>query len=111
MIIDEETGEILDDAQGYGFKSTRKAYAAWAYKTRDKSKDKERAEREKEIKKWLKENKDFRTDIEISAFEIMKGSGDPNDKFDANLIKKLLKEHNLDPEFTAGEILKVWKKS
>lgn len=31
-IVDAETGEMLDDAQGYGFKSPRKAYAAYVYK-------------------------------------------------------------------------------
>lgn len=34
VIIDKETGEIIDDAQGYGYKSKRKAYAAHAYKTK-----------------------------------------------------------------------------
>lgn len=35
-IVSTETGEILDDAQGYGYKSAQKAYAAYAYKHRDK---------------------------------------------------------------------------
>lgn len=42
VIVDEDTGEILDDAQGYGYRSAPNAYKAWAYKTRDKSKDKEK---------------------------------------------------------------------
>lgn len=32
ICIDEDTGEILDDAQGYGYKTPQKAYAAYAYK-------------------------------------------------------------------------------
>ena len=39
VIKDMESGEIVDDAQGYGYKSAQKAYAGWAYKRRDKSKD------------------------------------------------------------------------
>jgi hypothetical protein len=31
-MMDTETGEILDDAQGYGFKTPQKAYAAYHYK-------------------------------------------------------------------------------
>ena len=31
VIIDEQTGEILDDAQGYGYKSAQKAHAGYAY--------------------------------------------------------------------------------
>ena len=33
-IKDIETGEIVDDAQGYGYRSAQKAYAGWAYKNR-----------------------------------------------------------------------------
>ena len=42
VIIDTESGEIVDDAQGYGYKTAQKAYAGWSYKNRDKSKVQER---------------------------------------------------------------------
>lgn len=32
ICINEETGEILDDAQGYGYKSRQKAYSGFNYK-------------------------------------------------------------------------------
>lgn len=32
MIVNKETGEILDDAQGYGYRTAQKAHAAWSYK-------------------------------------------------------------------------------
>lgn len=32
IVVDITTGEILDDAQGYGYKSTAKAYAGYNYK-------------------------------------------------------------------------------
>ena len=32
IIINSETGEIIDDAQGYGYKTSKKAYAAYYYK-------------------------------------------------------------------------------
>ena len=31
VIIDTESGEIVDDAQGYGYKTAQKAYAGWSY--------------------------------------------------------------------------------
>ena len=33
VIVDTSTGEIVDDAQGYGYKSEQKAYACFSYKT------------------------------------------------------------------------------
>lgn len=50
VIIDMDTGEILDDAQGYGNKSTQKAYAVYTYKNRDKRKDKEKQLKSKHIR-------------------------------------------------------------
>ena len=46
VIKDTESGSIVDDAQGYGYKTAQKAYAGWSYKNRDKSKDRERAAKE-----------------------------------------------------------------
>ena len=106
-IVSTETGEVLDDAQGYGYKTMQKAYSAYAYKTRDKSKDKERLEKKKHIEKWMKEHKDFVRAMDQAAFEIWKGSWGPNDKFDAKLVREMLKEFELEPDFTAGELLKV----
>ena len=31
VIVDTETGEILDDAQGYGYRSSDKAYLGFRY--------------------------------------------------------------------------------
>lgn len=110
-IVSEETGEILDDAQGYGYKSAQKAYSAYAYKTRDKSKDKERNEKIKHIKKWMKENKSFIALMDECSFQIAKGTMAPDDKFNTKFVKNLLEENDLHPDFSAHELLKVWRKS
>lgn len=36
IIVDEDTGEILDDAQGYGYKSKPNAYRGYAYKQKQR---------------------------------------------------------------------------
>lgn len=53
VIVDTETGEILDDAQGFGYKSAPKAYAAFNYKNKS---DKEKIEQMKyysKVFKWM----------------------------------------------------------
>lgn len=109
-IVDKETGEILDDAQGYGFRTAQKAYACYAYKMRDKSKDKEKSQKEKHIEAWMKAHKGFVRTMDQLAFEISKGSWGPNEKFDAAQVRDMLKNCKLEPDFTPGELLMVWKK-
>lgn len=50
VVVDVDTGEVLDNAQGYGYKTKQKAMAAWNYKTRDRSKDAAKKAKEKLIK-------------------------------------------------------------
>lgn len=108
-IVSTDTGEVLDDAQGYGYKTAQKAYAAFAYKNRDKSKDKEHLARKRHIEQWMKQNKSFVKLMDSYAFEIAKGTMAPDDKFDAKFVRNLLREESLEPDFTAGELFKVWR--
>ena len=105
VVVDKDTGQVLDDAQGWGYKSIQKAYAAYSYKTRDKSRDAEKRAKKKHILSWLKEHKDFAGLMEAVAFDSVK-CGEP---FNAATVKQLLKENNLAPDFTAGELLRAWK--
>ena len=110
VVIDEDTGKILDDAQWYGYKSAQKAHASYAYKTRDKSKDKEKAVKKKKIQQWMKDHKSFVRAMDQYAFEIAKGSLGPDDKFDTKLVKEMLVQNNLCPDFSPYELLQVWRK-
>lgn len=106
VVIDKETGAVLDDAQGYGYKSAQKAHAAYSYKTRDRSKDAEKLTKKRHIIKWLKENKTFASLLEDAEWYSVK---ETDEQINAAFVKKLLKENNLEPDFTAGELLRVWR--
>ena len=41
-VVSKETGETLDDAQGYGYKNASNAYAAWSWKQGKHSKKKKK---------------------------------------------------------------------
>lgn len=86
-------------------------HAAYAYKTRDKSKDKEKANKKKHIQQWMKEHKGFVRAMDDTAFQILKGAWGPDDEFDAKQVKIMLEERGLKPDFTAGELLRVWRNS
>ena len=109
IIVSKETGKVLDDAQGYGYKSKQKAYAAYTYKNRNKEEIKKHNEKQKEIKNWCKENKEFCRLVDTIAFEVAKGSWGPDDKMNAKLLKKLLKDSGYtNLPFTPGEFLKYY---
>lgn len=107
QIVSAETGEVLDDAQGYGYKTMQKAYAAWAYKTRDKTKDKEKKEKDRTVRKWMREHPREAHALEEYAFEIeYKHSWGPDDHFDAAFVEEQLKEWGFtDLPFTGKEYL------
>lgn len=111
VVVDAETGKILDDAQGYGYKSAQKAHVAYSYKTRDKSKDREKKARVNKIKAWMKQHKDFVDAMNIYSFEIAKGSWGPDEKFNTKFVKEMLEQNDLHPEFSAYELLQVWQKN
>ena len=110
VIVDVETGEILDDAQGYGYKTQQKAYAAYGYKMRDKSKDAAKKQKNLGIRKWLREHPDFVELMDQTAFEIWKGSWGPDAKFDAKLVREMLEANNYKVNFTAKQLISTWER-
>ena len=101
-IVSTETGEVLDDAQGYGYKTAQKAYAGYAYKA--KSKSKKSIAKSDRVEKWLKKNSAFTQDLEDLTFQAAKEGRSVN----AELVEWLLKEHGLSPWFSVAELLRTW---
>ena len=105
IIVNKESGELLDDAQGYGYKTPQKAHAAWAYKTRDRTKDKERIVRNRQIKQWLKEHECFCDVLEETSFACAV-DGEP---FDTKVVSSIIRDMKIEVDFKPYEILKVWR--
>lgn len=53
------TSEILDNAQGYGYKSVQKAYAAYCYKHRSIKEIEREQVAKKLVKEWCKTHREF----------------------------------------------------
>ena len=109
IILDKHTGEILDDAQGYGYKSPSKAYAAWAYTHRSKEQKKNDAAKKKQITKWLDENPDIVRGLFDLELDMVKGQTYPFTEVNTAFIRQVFKDNNLEVDFTPQEFLKVWK--
>ena len=106
VIVDVSTGEVLDDAQGYGYKSAQKAYAAWSYKTRSPEK-KAKMER---IEEWLCRNKRFTSRLEQCAFYAFEDMVEMTSKDVAAVLEEGHHEGYLvgDVPGTPVEIFRVW---
>lgn len=74
VIVDVDTGEVFDDANGYGYTSKPKAYAALSYKRKRASGQPTRGDL---VRKWLRENKavsdGYRDAIDCCFKEIARG--------------------------------------
>ena len=109
-VVVDLVGNLLDDAQGYGYRSPQKAHAAFSYKTMSKRRRREKFKKEREIKKWLDEHPDFSDAMEDVAVHVMKGSYGQGVKFNAKFVEKMLRDDGLEPDFTAAELLRIWQK-
>ena len=110
VMIDIRTGEILDDAQGYGYKTKTKAFAAFCYK-RDHSKSdiKKKKVIKNTIKKWLEKHQNFSDLLDMYFLEIAKGQHGEDAKFDEQLVRDILKENEIELQsFSVKQLLEYY---
>lgn len=67
FVIVDDIGNVLDDAQGYGYTSPQKAYAAWNYKNNKQARIKR-----KRKERWWKKHPEFAEDVEDILFQVLK---------------------------------------
>lgn len=72
VIIDEDTGEVVDDAQGYGYKTAQNAYRACGYKNRPKEKFDQDAKIERAVYRFCRNHGDIVKEIENEMFYAVK---------------------------------------
>lgn len=58
VIVDTQEGKIVDDANGYGYKSITSAKRAWGYKSQTPAERSEQLNRYRQILKWMDEHQD-----------------------------------------------------
>ena len=109
IIININTGEILDDAQGYGYKTIEKAFAAFYYKKNNKKSDaKKKKAFKKTIERWLDKNEDFKDDIEYWIIQII-AKGCTDVVLNEETVGDLLKAHNIElKSFSIKQLLEYF---
>lgn len=108
IVIDADTGEVFDDAQGYGFTSAKKAYAAFYYKSRSKEDFKQEHQTEDAVIAWCKEHRSAVRHIQDGFFYAVK---DGCDESSYEIAKQSLEEDNLleTLPFSINDLLRFMK--
>lgn len=104
-IVNKETGEIVDDSQGYGYTTAQKAYAGFGFKGRHKNVKayaKKRKKRRNEIRKWVDRHRDFGDALEDEMFQRLKNGEQPCAPAD---VEALLSRFGLECPYPPAELL------
>ncbi len=104
VVVDAATGEVIDDAQGYGYKTAQNAHRARAYKSMSPQKKRQRDTVKKGVRRWCEKHSEFRADIERAMFYALKDG----EAFTEADVTALLKDHCLQPPFTVKELMRHW---
>lgn len=96
MVVDENSVKILDDAQGYGYKSAQKAHLAWQYKHPSSKQSHNR----KLNKQFVQTHKAFVREWEAVMFDYLKSNETP----DYDDFKEMLEQDVSDFEGSARSL-------
>lgn len=99
IVVSTETGEVLDDAQGYGYKSVQNAYAAYGYKNRTPEQKKKSKKEYGVVREWIRQNKEAFVDIKENLldawFQTKKIGEEVTTELELHWFKHELQKHNL----------------
>ena len=104
VVVDEATGEVVDDAQGCGYKSAQNAHRAHAYKSMPPKKKHQRDAAKRQAQRWCAQHPEFMQHVEQSMFYAMK---DGQNVTEAE-VRAILAEHGLELPFSVKDLMRHW---
>ena len=104
VVIGEATGAIVDDAQGYGYKSAQNAHRAHAYKSMPSKKKRQRDAAKRRVERWCAQHPEFMQRVEQSMFYAMK---DGENVTEADVLV-ILAEYGLELPFSVNDLMRHW---
>lgn len=73
VVVDATTGAVIDDAQGYGYKTAQNAHRARAYKSMSAQKKRQRDTVRKGVRRWCEKHSEFMADIARAMLYAVQG--------------------------------------
>jgi hypothetical protein len=104
VVVDDATGEIVDDAQGYGYKSAQNAHRAHAYKSMPAKKKRQRDAAKQQVQRWCAQHPNFMQHVEQAMFYALKGDQNVTEAD----VRAILAEHGLEIPFSVKDLMRHW---
>lgn len=104
VVVDEATGAVLDDAQGYGYKTAQNAHRAHAYESMPPKKKRQRDAAKRRVQRWCGQHPEVVQHFDQAAFYAMKDG----ENVTAADVLALLAEHGLEVPFPVEDLMKHW---
>ena len=104
VVVDEASGEVLDDAQGYGYRSAQNAHRAYAYKAMPPKKKRQRDAVKRRVARWCAEHEDVMQHVEQAMFYGMKDGANITEAD----VRTILAEHGVELPFGVNDLMKHW---
>ena len=104
VVVDGATGEIVDDAQGYGYKSAQNAHRAHAYKSMPPKKKRQRDAAKRQVQRWCARHPEFMQHVEQSMFYAMKAGQNVTEAD----VRAILAEHGMELPFSVKDLMRHW---
>ena len=113
IIADIVNKVVLDDAQGYGYRTVENAQKSWMFKqTKYYQNMQEEKSRRREINAWLDTqhwlSKALFTQEKLSETGLLRNESMDN-QFNVPFVEKTLNEQGITSPYTSSEILDAWK--
>ncbi|BBX95905.1 hypothetical protein [Mycobacterium lacus] len=104
VIVDAATGGIVDDAQGYGYKTAQNAHRAHAYKSMPPKKKRRRDAAQRQVRRWCAAHPLFMRHVEQSMFYALK---DGLNLTEAD-VRAMADEHGVELRFSVKDLMRHW---
>lgn len=102
VMINVESGEVVDDAGGYGYKSPQAAHRAWSYKNKSAQEKEKTKNQHATIIAWIDHNKSIMSNLEDAYLIALKEDRELTTKD----IEEIIGKHQ---EFTTRQFLYVYQ--
>lgn len=100
VVVDETTGQVLDDAQGYGYRTAENAHRAYSFKSATPAQKKKRDALKREVRQWCAAHQDFMDAVEQATLWAFKDG----ETFGAPELRHLLDQYGLTPPFSVADL-------